>query len=52
MDANEAYCNYCFTIYVSQSVMLYTFDLHNEIYQFYLSKTGGKAICMTVGSNF
>lgn len=42
MDANKAYSGNHFTIYVSQTTMLYTFNLHNDIYQICLSETSKK----------
>lgn len=32
-------CGNYFTIYVNQAIMLYTFNLHSDMYQLFLNKT-------------
>ena len=38
----EVHFDNCFMIFVSQIIMLYTLNLYNNEYQFYLNKTGNK----------
>ena len=38
----EVHFDNCFMIFVSQIIMLYTLNLDNNEYQFYLNKTGNK----------
>ena len=40
MDVNETYCGHHFTIYVSQTIMLYTLNLYSDVCQLYVNKTG------------
>ena len=41
MDVHETYCDY-FTMYVSQIIIWYTWNLYSAICQLYLNKTGRK----------
>ena len=40
MDAIQTYWVNHFTIYVSQTIMLYTLNFYSDICQLYLNKTG------------
>lgn len=42
MLAKPILCGSHFTIYVIQSIMLYTLNLHSDVFQLFLTKTGGK----------
>ena len=40
MDVSLTYCNNHFTIYVNQTIMLYTLNLYSDVCQLFLNKTG------------
>lgn len=48
IDANDNYYNHHFTIYVIQTLLLYTIRLYGDIYQLYLTKTGEGNILLSI----
>ena len=42
MNVIKIYCGNHFTMYVSQTIMLYTLNLYSVVCQLYLNKTGQK----------
>lgn len=43
MDVNWAYCSDHFTIYVKQSIMLYTLNLYSDVCHLFLKKIRRKS---------
>lgn len=42
IDVKSAYCGNHLTIYINQTIMLYTLNLYNNVYQLFLNRIGGK----------
>lgn len=43
MNVNETCCGNNLTIYVNQTIMLYTLNLYRDVSQLFLNKTGKKS---------